>query len=70
MDAGEVPGVVGCDSPHHKHAAALPRAVAAAADVHPGVFLLVPPQQPAYGRCSPVTQHTRIKGGVMTSDRT
>lgn len=53
VNAGEVTGVVSCDFPDDEHAAALPCAIAAIADVHPGVFLLALPQTPAYRRCSP-----------------
>lgn len=54
MDAGEVTGVIGRHFPDDERAAALPRAISAAAEVHPGVFPLVLPQKPAHRRCSPV----------------
>lgn len=54
VNAGEVTGVVSYDLPDDEHAAALPCVIAAVTYVHPGVFLLVPPQKPAYRRCSPV----------------
>lgn len=54
MNAGEVTGVISYDFPDDKHAAALPCVIATITYVHPGVFLLVPPQKPAYRRCSPV----------------
>lgn len=56
VNAGKVPGVISCDFPDDKHAAALPCAIAAIADVHPGVFLLALPQAPAYRRRSPANK--------------
>lgn len=54
MNAGEVTGVISYDFPDDEHAAALPCVIATITYVHSGVFLLVPPQKPAYRRCSPV----------------
>lgn len=69
MKAGEVPGVAGRDVPEEQHAAALPAAVAAAADVHAGVCPLCLPQQPAHRPCSPANSTPLLQRVMVQAER-
>lgn len=68
MNAGEVPGVAGRGVPEEQRAAALPAAVAAAADVHAGVCPLCLPQQPAHRPCSPANSTAQLQQVMVQAE--